>query len=182
MGWVLRFVEAEADSLAAGDDVIEVSKRGPLCDIAHLGLTLAEAKQLLARVQQVVVAAQAKSYAASRPVCSSCNGRCHIHDWRPHQVATLFGVVAVRFPRFRCAGCGHHEAAAGWPSHCRSTPEMDQLRAHLSALMPYRGRLRIRVKSGHKACSKGSGCGFSGSGVSSMSRVYRPKRRIWRRI
>jgi hypothetical protein len=138
MGWVLRFVEAEADSLAAGDDVIEVSKRGPICDIAHLGLTLAEAKQLLARVQQVVVAAQAKSYAASRPVCSSCNGRCHIHDWRPHQVATLFGVVAVRFPRFRCAGCGHHEAAAGWPSHCRSTPEMDQLQAHLSALMPYR--------------------------------------------
>jgi hypothetical protein len=50
MGWVLRFVETEADSLAAGDDVIEVSERGPICDIAHLGLTLAEAKQLLARV------------------------------------------------------------------------------------------------------------------------------------
>jgi hypothetical protein len=26
----------------------------------------------------------------------------------------------------------------GWPSHCRSTPELDQLQAHFSALMPYR--------------------------------------------
>jgi hypothetical protein len=24
-----------------------------------------------------------------------------------------------------------------WPSHCRSTPELDRLRAHLSALMSY---------------------------------------------
>jgi hypothetical protein len=30
------------------------------------------------------------------------------------------------------------EAGVDWPSHCRSTPELDQLRAHLSALMPYR--------------------------------------------
>ena len=25
-----------------------------------------------------------------------------------------------------------------WPSYCRSTPELDQLRAHVSALLPYR--------------------------------------------
>ena len=52
--------------------------------------------------------------------------------------ATLFGTVTVRLPRFRCAGCGHSETGISWPSHCRSTPELDQLRAHLSALMPYR--------------------------------------------
>jgi len=146
MGWVLRLVEIEADGPPAGDDVIEISQRGPLCDIAHLGLTLADAKQLLARVQQVVIAAQAKSYAASRPVCSSCGGKCHIHDWPPHEFATLFGVAAVRLPRFRCAGCGYHEAAASWLSHCRSTPEMDQLRAHLSALMPYRVAVDVMTR------------------------------------
>ena len=26
----------------------------------------------------------------------------------------------------------------GWPAHCRSTPELDQVRAQVSALMPYR--------------------------------------------
>src|SRR3954462_12217294 len=31
------------------------------------------------------------------------------------------------------AAAGH-----GWPAHCRSTPELDQVRAQFSALMPYR--------------------------------------------
>jgi hypothetical protein len=46
--------------------------------------------------------------------------------------------VTVRLPRFLCPGCGRTETGISWPSHCRSTPELDQLRAHLSALMPYR--------------------------------------------
>jgi hypothetical protein len=46
--------------------------------------------------------------------------------------------VAVRLPQFRCAGCGHGETGVSWPSYCRSTPKFDELRAHISALMPYR--------------------------------------------
>jgi hypothetical protein len=138
MGWVLRLVETETDGPSPGVDVMEIARRGALGDIANLGLTLLEAKQLLARVQQVVVAAQTHDHAVSRPVCSSCGGACHIKDRRLHQVLTLFGTVMVRLPRFRCAGCGHRETGISWPSHCRSTPELDQLRAHLSALLPYR--------------------------------------------
>jgi len=118
--------------------VLEISRPRGLGDIANLGLTLPEAKQLLARVQRAVVAAQARDHSLVRPDRSSCGGGCHIKDRRVHQVATLFGTVAVRLPRFRCAGCGHGESSINWPSHCRSTPELDQLRAHLSALMPYR--------------------------------------------
>jgi hypothetical protein len=59
-------------------------------------------------------------------------------DYRPRRIAPLFGEVTVRLPRFRCARCGGAEAGVGWPAHGRSTPELDQLRAHLSALMPYR--------------------------------------------
>jgi len=87
----------------------------------HTGIlrTLAEAKQLLARVQQAVVAAQAHEHAVLRPDCSSCGGGCHIQDWRVRQVATLFGLVAVRLPRFRCVSCRHGETGTSWPSHCR---------------------------------------------------------------
>ena len=53
-------------------------------------------------------------------------------------VATLFGQVTVRLPRFRCAACGEIEAGVDWPSYCRTTPELVQLQAHLSALMTYR--------------------------------------------
>jgi hypothetical protein len=63
---------------------------------------------------------------------------CQIKDYRPHQIATLFGLVTLRLPRFRCAGCGGAEAGHGWPAHCRSTPELDQVRAQFSACMPYR--------------------------------------------
>jgi len=138
MRWVLRLVETETDSLGGGVDVMVISRSRDLGDIADLGLTLPEGKQLLARVQQVMVTAQAHGHVVLRPNCLSCGGGCHIKDWRLHQVATLFGTVAVRLPRFRCASCGHSTTCISWPSHCRSTPGLDQLRAHLSALMPYR--------------------------------------------
>ena len=76
--------------------------------------------------------------AALRPACSRCGGRCHVKDWQSRQVATLLGKITVLLPRFRCPGCGHSEAGTSWPAHCRSTPELDQLQAHLSALLTYR--------------------------------------------
>jgi hypothetical protein len=61
-----------------------------------------------------------------------------VKDHRPHAIATLFGQVVVRLPRFRCAGCGTTEAGVTWPPHAGSTPELDRLRAQLSALMTHR--------------------------------------------
>ena len=62
MGWMLRLVETGTDSRARSVDVLEISRPNDLGDIANLGLTLPEAKQLLARVQQAVVAAQAHQH------------------------------------------------------------------------------------------------------------------------
>jgi transposase len=129
MGLMLRLVETGADTRARGIGVLELDQCGDLCDITNLGLMLPEAKPLLARVQQAVVATQARDHAALRPDCSSCGARCHVKDWRSRQVATLFGAVAVRLPRFRCPGCGHSEAGTSWPAHGRSTPELYQDRA-----------------------------------------------------
>jgi hypothetical protein len=117
---------------------MEINRPDDLGDIADLGLTLAEGKLLLAGIQKEIVAAQARDHAVRRPDCLCCGGVCRVKDYRDHAVATLFGQVPVRLPRFRCAACGGTEAGIGWPSHCRSTPELDQLQAHLSALMPYR--------------------------------------------
>ena len=119
-------------------DVMEIGRPDDLGDIADLGLTLAEAKLLLAGVQREIVAAQAREHAIRRPDCPCCGGVCRVKDYRDHAVATLFGQVTVRLPRFRCAACGGIEAGIDWPSHCRSTPELDRLQAHLSALMTYR--------------------------------------------
>jgi hypothetical protein len=138
MEWVLRLVETGTDGQSRSFDVMAISRPDGLGDLANLGLTLVEAKQLLAHVQRDVVAAQAGNHAMFRPDCQSCGGRCHVKDWRPHRIATVFGEVRLKLPRFLCAGCDRGEIGVGWPSHRRSTPELDQLRARLSALMPYR--------------------------------------------
>src|SRR3954447_1879934 len=126
MGWVLQLVETGLDNRAQRIDVMEISRPNDLRDTGSLGLRLPEAKQLLARVQQAVVAAQARDHAGLRPHCTACGGSRHVKDWRLHQAA-LFGEVTVRLPRSLCSGCGRSETASSWPSHCRSTPELDQL-------------------------------------------------------
>jgi hypothetical protein len=138
MEWTLRLVGRGIDGQSRSFEVMVISRPDRLGDIANLGLTLAEAKLLLAQVQQQIVAEQATTHAMFRPVCRSCGATCHVKDWQPHRIATLFGEVRVRLPRLVCAGCGCGESGVSWPSHCRSTPELNQLQARLSALMPYR--------------------------------------------
>ncbi len=135
---MLRLVKTGAEGEGPCTDVLEINQPGDLRDIGNLGLTLAEAKRLLAGVQREIVAAQAREHADRRPTCPHCSGVCRVKDYRDHAVATLFGEVTVRLPRFRCAACSGIEAGVGWPSHCRSTPELDRLQAHLCAVMTYR--------------------------------------------
>src|SRR4051812_12774766 len=138
VAWVLRLVEIGAEGEGSCADVVEISRPDGLVDIANLGLTLAEAKLVLAGVQREIVAAQARDHAVRRPGCRRCEGVCRVKDYRQHAIATLFGQVAVRLPRFRCAGCGTTGTGVQWPPYARSTPELDRLRAQLSALLTYR--------------------------------------------
>ena len=105
MRWVLRLIETGMPSGVAGADVMEISRPDGASNIADLGLTLSETKQLLARVQKAIVAAQAGDIAARRPECPSCRGRCHVDCRRCHLLATPFGKVAVQLPRSRCVSC-----------------------------------------------------------------------------
>src|SRR5690242_15957458 len=102
MGWVLRLVESGVEGSSGSIDVLEIKRPGDLGDLADLGLRHAEGKQLLARVQQAVVAAQSRDHAARRPACRTCGAACRLKDYRPRQIATLFGAVTVRLPRFHC--------------------------------------------------------------------------------
>jgi hypothetical protein len=145
MEWTLRLVGTEADGQSRSCDVMAINRPDGLGEIANVGLTLVGAKLLLAHVQQQVVAAQAHPHAMFRPDCQSCGERYHAKGWRPYRIATLFGEVRVKLPRLSCAGCCGGETGVNWPSHCRSTPGLEELQpslacsvARLSALMPYR--------------------------------------------
>jgi hypothetical protein len=58
MEWTLRLVGAGMDGQPRSCDVMVISRPDGLGEIADLGITLAEAKQLLVQVQRQVVADQ----------------------------------------------------------------------------------------------------------------------------
>jgi hypothetical protein len=122
MRWVVRLVETDGGSEARCSDVMEIVRPDDLGEIANLGLTLSEAKRLQACVQREIVAARAISHGTQRPNCRSCGGACHRKDYREHRIATLFGQVTVRLPRFRCMACSATEAGANWPLNCPVHP------------------------------------------------------------
>ena len=66
--WILRLAAAGGEGPCV--DIMEIGKPDGLGDIADLGLTLAEAKQLLARVQCEISTAQAKEHAVRRPAAA----------------------------------------------------------------------------------------------------------------
>jgi hypothetical protein len=145
MGWVSRLVEMGTDDPSGGTEVMEISRPCDLRNFTDLGLTLAEAKQLLARVQQAVADSRPSDHSVWRPCCASCGGMYQVKAGRLHQIATVRGMVKVGLPRFVCANCGRGEPGINWPAYCRSTPELGQVRAHLSALMPYRVAAGVRL-------------------------------------
>jgi hypothetical protein len=112
--WIVKLVSIGAAGDERSTEVMRIARPDDLTDLATLGLTMAEGKQLLAGLQQELVAAQARRHAARRPACRSCcSTTCRVKDYRQHAIATLFGQVAVRLPRYCCVGCRVTEAGLG---------------------------------------------------------------------
>ncbi len=91
--------------------------------IDTLGLELAEAKDLLQKVQASVVGEQVRTYLAEQVACPEC-GRVRRHkDADTIVVRTLFGTLHLRSPRWwhcRCQSQPTHTfsplAATFWPA------------------------------------------------------------------
>jgi hypothetical protein len=116
VAWILRLVKTGSEVEDPGTDLMEISRPDGLGDIANLGLTRSEAKELLANVQREIAVAQARDHVVRRPNCLRCDAVCHVKDYRDHSVATLFGQVTMSCPDFavqgvvgsRLASTGHH--------------------------------------------------------------------------
>ena len=112
------------------------------CSAATVGLTLADGKRILAALQHDLVRAQAEEYCRQRRVCSHCRWQRPLKDVRARQLASLFGTVEVRAPRFlpcRCAVTRRHTlnpVAEIMPDRC--TPEYECVIAKMGSVLPYR--------------------------------------------
>jgi hypothetical protein len=112
------------------------------CSAETLGLTLAQAKQLLAELQRHLVQAQTEEYCRSRRRCPRCGAQRPLKDRRPRQLRSLFGVVAVRAPRFAPCRCrvGQRQilSPVGEIMPDRCTPDYERTLAEMGARLPYR--------------------------------------------
>src|SRR3954470_10065484 len=99
----LRIV-AEDDSVISDDtELLLLDKSDDRLEA--LGLSLAEAKALLAGVQQRLVTAQAASFAARHRGCPLCGRRRRSKGPSPIVFRTASGTVRLASPRFHRCGC-----------------------------------------------------------------------------
>jgi len=87
MEWTLCLVGMGVDGQSRSFEVMAISRPDDLGDIANLGLTLAEAKLLLAHVQQQLVAGQANTHAGIVTL-----------TWRVRREARVIVLRRVRLP------------------------------------------------------------------------------------
>jgi hypothetical protein len=114
---------------------------------ATLGLTLTEAKALLAGVQQVMVSRQAEEYIAQHTSCPSCGRRRLRKGDLALVIRTLFGKLRLRSPRLYHCGCQAHPTRTFSPLAAllpeRATPELLYLEAKFATLMSYGLTMKI---------------------------------------
>src|SRR5215218_9228787 len=115
---------------------------------ATLGLSLEEGKAILTALQRHLVTAEVEEYCRGRRCCDRCGAQRPLKDLRPRRLTSLFGVVAVRAPRFGPCRCGVAcrrssitPAAEIMPDRC--TPEYERVVAAMGTALPYRRALAL---------------------------------------
>ena len=115
--------------------------RPDVSELATLGLSLCESKQLLAQLQHEIVTRQFEATTQQRRHCGQCGTKRAIKDFHGARFRSLFGDVELRVPRLRkcqCAldspvqGSGNATLRQRWIA-----PELECVQSELAAVLPY---------------------------------------------
>jgi hypothetical protein len=98
-------IHADNDHETTIEDVTVLDKQAER--IEHLGLTLAEAKQLLTQLQQRLLAQQVAAFLATRSRCDTCGTPLRTKGQHSRTFRTLFGTVTLPSPRVYHCPCQH---------------------------------------------------------------------------
>jgi hypothetical protein len=132
-------VESDDGQTEAVQDVVTLD-RGPLRP-EEVGLTLAEAKDILLGVQRTMVTCQAEEYITQSRCCSAC-GKLRSRKGK-HEIVyrTLFGKLSLNSPRYyqcRCEGeARKSESPLAGLLNERAAPELVYLETKFASLMSY---------------------------------------------
>jgi hypothetical protein len=109
--------------------------------IEHLGLTLAESKQLLSTLQQRLLQQQISSFLDTHSTCLDCGTPLKLKAHGSRSFRTLFGTCKFQSPRFEHCDCKRHKPATFRPLSALLTepvaPELLDMAAKWSSLVSY---------------------------------------------
>ena len=123
-----------------GDEELLVLDK-PHDQLEQVGLSLAEAKELLGRVQERVVGAQASAFVADNRRCGACGKRLWSKGRTSLQFRTPFGDVPMTAPRLKHCRCDTSSSESFSPlaglfsEHV--APEMLYLETKWASLIPF---------------------------------------------
>ncbi|MBK5091487.1 hypothetical protein IQ287_36730, partial [Burkholderia sp. R-69927] len=139
-----RLADGDNDTVEEGDGVLAVIER-PDCCLAELGLTLAEGRSLLAKVQAGFISKQVQSWLSGQIHCRSCGAALSHKDSRSTVLRTVYGKVMVKSPRLWSCACQRNARTPRRVVHplsqtltTRVTPELEYLQAKWAVHLPYR--------------------------------------------
>src|SRR3712207_2234879 len=145
MRWTVRLEARTDQGEVETTELIAFSRPAIVNTLAEIGLTLAEAKALLAGLQGSMLCGQVAGYAAHYRVCPACGVLQRLKDRRTRRRKTLFGTGEVEAPRFRVCRCrlSAPMTAVTFSPVCglltaRCTPELERVQAELGARTSFR--------------------------------------------
>src|SRR5258708_4277020 len=159
-----RLEGAQTGATAAEATIVDVVER-QAHSVADLGLTLAEGRALLSKIQSILVSQQTADWMASQAACCRCGSALAHKDSRSIVMRTVFGKVEVPSPRLWACSCAgkQGEPRRSVSPLCKAvsqrvTPELEYLQSKWAAHLPYRQATELlrEVLPLDKAISLGS--------------------------
>ena len=128
-------------------DVITLNKNNER--IEHLGLTLAESKQLLSTIQRHLLQQQVHTFLDARSTCPDCGTPLKLKAHGRRSFRTLFGTFTFYSPRLEDCDCTRHTPSSFRPLSALLTepvaPELLYMEAKWSSLVSYGMSLDARA-------------------------------------
>ena len=109
--------------------------------IEHLGLTLAEAKQLLSTLQRHLLQHQVATFLDTHSTCAACGALLKMKAHASRSLRTLFGTFTLASPRLEHCDCTRQKTSSFRPLSALLTesvaPELLYMEAKWSSLVSY---------------------------------------------
>src|SRR5499433_2679994 len=120
-------------------DVMTLNKNNQR--IEHLGLTMAEAKQLLSTLQQHLLQHQVETFLDQCATCADCGALLKVKAHASRSFRTLFGTYKLSSPRLEHCDCTRHKTSSFRPLSALLTesvaPELLYIEAKWASLVSY---------------------------------------------